>query len=210
MFKKSLFRCCRKLLFGILLLVIIAFAAFTIHNLNIAKQNTADLYNHPFTVSLSSLEINVQITKIHNAMKDFVLSTTTEERKGYLAKVEDSERITHTHIALIKERFLGDPARINEFENLFSESKRIREKVITLIENGERDKAMAITKNEGALHLQKLENKLHEFVIFAEQKADNFYAKSIETKKKSLFTLYVFIFTAIGLSFAISTVHRRS
>ena len=75
---------------------------------------TAELHIHPFTVGGAVLKAHLEFIKLHRTMKDVVLSCDEKEILEYLQIIQESEKKVLQNFEVIRERFLGDPAIVDE------------------------------------------------------------------------------------------------
>ena len=146
---------------------------------------TTDIIKHPLQVSNASLNIKLEIYKIHRDMKDIVLSHSKEELQNLIEKVNGSDISVYKNLSIIEEYILGDSGLILEkrMKKLFNDWKPIRAKVISHVINNKKMQASLITKNEGAQHVLKMEFIADKLYYYARNKAEEFKKKSIEKAK---------------------------
>ncbi len=193
--------------FLLILIMFISFGLFTIKGLYTLGELTKRIYEHPLVVSNASLQAALDITKIHRDMKDIVLAIYPDEVKDTLKTVNDTEQKVYQHLDKVRNNILGEKGKTLEIQarNLFKKWKPIREEVIQLIEAGNKQDAIFITKSKGAEHVTKLETKMLELTSYARKKADNFIelAETEQAKfEKIIFVLTLFgVFLSIAISF---------
>jgi len=200
--------------FGMMTAFIILVGLFAIYQMKTLSELTEELYKHPFTVSNTIRDINLNIVRMHRSMKDVALSTTHEELTAATNKVDSYEKETLESFKILYERFLGDKKDISTLEELFIDWKPLRDQVIQLVKNNQRHEAAAITKNKGYLHIQKLEEQVHKVEEFANSKAISFMAK-VEVEKQSskellLYCMGFFIIISIVITRLISKLINNS
>jgi len=200
--------------FGMMTAFIILVGLFAIYQMKTLSELTEELYKHPFTVSNTIRDINLNIVRMHRSMKDVALSTTHEELTAATNKVDSYEKETLESFKILYERFLGDKKDISTLEELFIDWKPIRDQVIQLVNSSQRHEAAAITKNKGYLHIQKLEEQAHKVEEFANNKAISFMAK-VEVEKQSskellLYCMGFFIIISIVITRLISKLINNS
>ncbi len=152
-------------------------------------------YKHPFTVSTSALEIEKNIFIIVRDMKDIALAGSLEEVAQKAANIDAYEAKTQEAFNLINERFLGDKTMIREAEELFTNWKPIRDKVIAMRKAQLSADPGRITREEGAPHLAKLGTVLGKIKAFADNKGVQFNANAGKQADNTR-TLLVLLFGA--------------
>ena len=190
--------------FGLILALLISLAGFAYSHLKSISNNVKDLYQHPFAVSNAGKQIEANVLAIHRDMKDLVLLDSPENVNIIVEQISRREQDVLQAFDIIFDRFLGDKKDISKTYRLFLDWRPIRNEVIRLHSLGNAKAAIAITKFEGAEHVAKLQDAVHEFVLFAENKAKEFYNESQINNKESVFVISVIGVVAVLLSFAIA------
>jgi len=202
----------RNLIFGFVLIISLmtGLGGFSLFHLNNISKDVENIYNHPFAVSNAGQSIQTRVFAMHRDMKDVVLAKSPEQLQKILDQVNVQEQKVLKEFDVIFDRFLGNKASIKQTYQTFIEWKRIRDEVISLAVAGQTEEAAEITKGRGALHVDKLLSEVHEFVIFARQKADSFKTQSSENRDHSLFVVSILsALTLIISSFIAVNVIRR-
>ena len=78
--------------------------------------NTTQLYRHPFVVSNATQEIQTQVALMQIGMNRWVQARNAPEATEAQALVQQAEVQIQSRFVLLKERFLGDPAQVNQAE----------------------------------------------------------------------------------------------
>jgi two-component sensor histidine kinase len=158
------------------------------------------MYKHPLAVSTAVQKINTEIIKIHREMKDIVIADTIEEINESLYIINHHERKIYKNFELIEKRFLGDISKSKYAKQLVTDWRPIRKEVVTLIKQGRKKEAAAITKGKGARHVQEIELSIEELSAFASNKADQFYLSAVNAKNLSFAIVYFLIILVISIS----------
>lgn len=171
-----------KLIFAFVLLLLIGLlsAFYTINKMEDLSENTKKMYTHPFAVSNAVANINISIFTIHRDMKDVVLSKSHIELLKIIEKIQKEESNAYKNFDIVYENFLGDINDIHTSYKLFKEWKTIRDKVIVDISENKVDRAISITKGEGAEHIENLYKQISILRNYAFNKARGYYLKSVD------------------------------
>ena len=174
--------------FSILLAAFILFTFFSIYSLNSMGDLTTKLYNHPLNVSNASLRASMGVIKMHRSMKDVILAKNQFEKQLAIHAVEVEEQKVIENLNIVKEKILGSDGHLLEEEarKLFLDWKPIRDEVISLLIAGKRDKAAGITKEKGAAHVRKVENKMLELTSHARNKSNGFIKAAEKAQDRSI------------------------
>lgn len=172
--------------FGILALFFIVAGAFTLFQMSSLAKLTEKMYKHPLTVSNTVRSIETDIVSIHRSMKDVALAKDEAQLNSAIKTVEGYEKEIYKHFNLVMERFLGDKKAVESARKKFADWKVIRDEVIELTRQGNKDEAAAITKGKGADHVKKLQESILFLVNFADEKGKTFYSNSRSAEKSTL------------------------
>ncbi|NJM10550.1 MAG: HAMP domain-containing protein [Synechococcaceae cyanobacterium SM1_2_3] len=162
---------------------------------------TEELYEHPFTVSVSVLEIQGAVTRIHRSMKDVALAQDAEQINKAATEVTQEEAPTLKFFDVLQERFAGDKSEITKARQLFVAWKPIREETIALMRAGKQAEAAQNTKNKAATHIQELNQSLEKIKTASERNAEEFVAQAQRERDQAMILTYLTI--VIGVIFAI-------
>jgi len=197
--------------FLLIIILFLSFGIFTTRGLFTLGNLTKTIYEHPLVVSNASLHAALNITKMHRSMKDVVLATTQSEIEKALIDVSISEQEVFQQLNTIQNEILGKEGKTLEQQTrqLFVDWKPIRQEVVKLLNSGDKQAAILITKEKGAVHVAKLEHKMLELTSYARAKATGFL-DSAETNQAKLERITI-ILTLVGviLSLAIAIIATR-
>ena len=193
------------IIFIILAILTVISQLFGLYQLRIMNGITNTMHDRPFKVSTSALIVTSEVFEMHRDMKDIVLSQSKEELQKYIHEVDTNEKYVFTHLALIRQYIKHEKGKqlLNHTEKLIRDWKPIRDEVIRLVKNNERDKAIALTKGKGAHHVLMIEKSATNLYHHAKIKAAEFKNHSDAMYKKlsisiiligsMLLMLYVFL-----------------
>ncbi|WP_293264887.1 EAL domain-containing protein [Neptunomonas sp.] len=205
----------RLLVIGFLVMIslMVLFASISLQENRKTAELSDKIYQHPFSVTNAVLEANSDIIAMHRYMKDVVLATNEDELARAIVLVEQHEKAVYGHFELIKERFLGEKETVNAAFSAFVDWKMIRTEVVTLHNNNQHEKAVAITMGKGAKHVELLTQRMDVMIDFARNKALEFKINSQKAYEKSVSYLYfliVFIIlSSVATAFFVITQVRK-
>lgn len=202
------------LLLSLAFMVILISLNSIIYILDVRNMNylTQEIINHPYTVSNGVRDIEININAIHRTMKDVALSNNETQLNAAIKDVSKYETIIYGKFELIEEEFLGDLNTVHSAKQTFTNWKLIRDEVIDLVKENRLNEAAEITKGKGAVHVDLLFTKTHKMIEFANNKAKEFNANSINimhrAQNKSLIiflgtfligiTIFLWLFNSIS------------
>jgi len=209
-FKKM--RANRQLLiaFGIIIVVVVLGNVYQLNRIRAMGFLTTELYEHPYTVSNAMRSAQTAIVRMHRSMKDVALAETSEDIDAAVAKVDEYERIVNERLETAKGQFLGDKQQFDDLIAEFAAWHTIRERVITLTQEGRRAEAAAITKGEGAAHVEKLESDMRTLIEFADGKAAEFLTGAQDVSNNTFQFTIVLMIVSIALIVWIAFSTTRS
>ena len=182
--------------FFVSLLVAVVIGVFSLIEMGVLAGETQKLYRHPYAVSTAVLRIERDLVKIHRSMKDVALANNDAEISAAAKKVDEIEATVFDDFEVLKERFLGDKSKVENFRNNVAGWKQMRDQVIALKREGKNDEAAAITKGKGAQYVSDLYKEVEGFVSFADNKANEFAEGS--EKERAVVQNYVIVLILAG------------
>lgn len=173
---------------------------------------TTEIVEHPFTVSTQILEVRVDVLTAQTLMTRLVhgaeaLNATEEKLRQ---RVQQTDR----HLAMVRERYLGDPADIRHIEEALRELRSARAATLELVRAGRRAEAMAA--NDGRNHQlgEVVLGHVDKVADFATAKAaslkDDAATESRETVQILMFLLLGIVGGGIALALIITRSVRAS
>lgn len=165
-----------SLSFLLIILLFLSFGIVTIKGLFTLGNFTRMIYEHPLVVSNASLNAALNVAKMHRSMKDVVLANSPNEREEVLKVVDETEQSVLRQLDIIQDVILGEEGQVIEKQTrqLFINWKPIREEVVHLLNSGDKQTAILITRGKGADHVANLENQMLELTLYARKKATGF------------------------------------
>lgn len=190
--------------------LVISLSFFFYIQLNRMAKLMDQLHTHPYAVSNTTQEIKFNLLAMHSTMKEVVLATSDADLSAAIARVNAHEKKVFLGFDLLSERFLGEKHDLNEAYRLVIQWQPIREYVIGLVERGEHEEAIRVSKNTGAEFLNNLLLQIQALNDFANQKAQEFHQEVITDRQNALFIGYLLscltVFTLVIL--ALNTLKR--
>ncbi|MCR9250505.1 MAG: methyl-accepting chemotaxis protein [bacterium] len=199
--------------FTSVILVFLIVGIVSIQKMNALSDLTSKMYRHPFTVTSAVLSIERDVTAIHRDMKDIALTSDASQIAKYSNKINQREQEIAENFRIVSERFLGDMELVRTAEKDYKNWGPIRNNVIRLMSTGdENDKseAIAITKNDGANQVTKLNNSILALREYAANKAITFNENTISVKNSTLTIIYTLLGAAIVVAIFMANLITRN
>jgi len=209
MLRKITIRTRLLIVLALIIVSVLALAYFAMASIEDMYNITSRIYEHPLNVSNASIEASRDMLKMHRDMKDVVLLIDENKREEVIREVDLLEKDVYTSLELIKTQILGAEGRMlaNEAEVFFKNWKPIRDRVITLVLDGETDVAAKLTQGQGAEYVRDLEYRFQVLNQYARNKADEFIIEAEEAKKiariKTILTFAITLFIMAGFIFLV-------
>ena len=167
----------KKLNFAFLLIIILTLiiGGLSITYLNELENSIMNLYNRPFTVRGSVLQVERDIIKIHREMKDISISTSLSRIENSEKIINELEKNIYEDFDIIYDRFAGDIGMIDEAYNAFKNWKPIRDEIIEFIKAGDVKQAALITQQKGGNQVRLIESFLGPIRELAFNRAEELY-----------------------------------
>jgi hypothetical protein len=183
------------------LLVLVSGACMVLMNkTNKILEETQSLYLHPFKVSNTMQQIQNNMLRIDNSMKDLLQVDSVLQRAQTELLIANYDEDIETAFIVIRERFLGNKQRVEDVYNQYHQWRKIRLEIIELVRNEQLDSAHELLRSRSVDHLKKIESVSEYLVNFAFNKAD-FFLNSAEHQERSIdFWAAVFIMLSFILA----------
>jgi len=189
--------------FGITIVLVLVLGLFSIAKMLDLARQTEKLYQHPYSVSNSTKNIQLNFISMHRYMKDIPLSKNDKQLQKAIREIRISEVTIDKEFEFIISRYLGEKKDIQKVQDAFIEWKIILDKCLKLMKQGKKDEAACFTRNQGEEHVQKV-NKLISYLInFANTKAEYFLKSSADTMHSSIYIIVILLPTIIAIIISI-------
>jgi len=195
--------------FFVIILLLGTVGAISLLNVRNVADNADMLYRHPFAVNNAVKNIQINLVSMHRSMKDVVLAENRTQLDAAIEKVNGYEQTVFTEFNVIFERFLGERQVIDLAYKAFVEWKVIRNTVIALVGKGKIQEAAAITKGEGADHVELLNRATEALADFAHTKAEEFHSEASSSRDHSLVIVSTLAVLTMAISIAIAVTVTR-
>jgi methyl-accepting chemotaxis protein len=175
-----------RLIFGVIVILFALTSAYSVNEMSNLSTTTKNLYDHPFTVSVSILTADGNIIRMHRAMKDIALATNSQDIDNSVAALDLLEKNVYEQLALAKDKYLGDKSDIDRVTRSFQEWKPIRDKTIAFKREGKNEEASAITKTLGADKIAEISKAIRTIKESAKGKASSFYVNAAQSSSDAI------------------------
>lgn len=201
MFKNMKIRNRMLLGFAIIVILLIVISIFSIMQLHRIALATTNLYNHPYTVSNSIRDAEIRIIKIQRSLRDIILSENVEDLENVINRIKVLEKETEDFLNIARKQFLGDKEEYFGplFDNL-EKWKPIREKMIELVNAGQKTEAHLYNNKVGVVHADNIKDLLGKVTHYADQRAREFHEGALDSERKTYIVVGIIDALAIIMS----------
>ena len=195
-----------RLSLGFALLVLLTFClgAWSIKKIETLSASTTELYDHPLVVSNAVRDIRINILSMRNAMKEIVLAENDHAIQAASDKIDQLEQETLHSFEIIFQRFLGEKDTVQNLQKKFLGWKTFRDKLITEAFKGDRNLTLADDSKSEAEYVSSMSADLRYLISFANEKAELFYNRTIETEKEATRGTYLLLTVIFVISIIVS------
>lgn len=189
-----------RLIIGFIILILSGIGIFGFYQMNELTSLTEKLYKHPFAVSKSVREIQMELLKSRLLMKDVI---PILDKNIVSIQKQESDKI-HEKIdklfEIIQARFLGDKDKLEESIVAFSKLKESRTKAFKIkMENKNDEEFKELVLNGANNEMYNLTIAKIQYVQeFANTKAESFMSNAMDKKSKVYsIVLFVYVLTLV-------------
>jgi len=191
-------------LIGVLVALMLAIGWIGYRSVNSVAVLTEELYDRPVTAWAAVLRINKDIISMHRSMKDVALSTSAAEITKHVTLVDEAEVKVLADFRLVRDRFAGDPALVEDALQSFLSWRPIRDEVIKMSLAGRQQEAAIVTQTAGSRQVEEIERKIDILRDISQQRGQRFLADARDVRSKTQWMVLISIGVAFLLAIGIS------
>ena len=192
--------------FGVVVLLTALMGGFAIRTLSQLWQYTADLYEHPFTVSTATLQANRSFSTINRSLlRDVVAGTDLAAIEVAIDRVAILDADMTERLARARPRYLGPPQDFADIDKVVADWRQMREDIIVQVRRGHRQEAEALLLRRGKEVDEAVVAAMGKVIDFAIAKATYFEDEAARQQADARMTLQgsVLALTILGLGIAV-------
>ena len=170
------------------------------------------LYEHPLAVRRALGALSADVLTISRHLRGLCLTDDPDERTAFWQEVEVREADAHRQFDLLRERYLGPPADVDEAFQAFVQWAPLRDDLRRLLDAGQSAEAAKLTLPGGrdGRVLEKLLAEIEDISRFAIGRGDEFYQTAMQHRDGTRVQLQLQVGLAVLLSLAVSLFLSRS
>lgn len=193
--------------FGVLVIFMMMCGIFSIVSMNKLASYTENLFNHPMASSSAILTLDSDRMHLTEAMQKLNVARSPAEIEHAIANINQYETNVYEDLATVQQHFLGPKDSIMQIMNAVMEASSARNKVISLKQAGEHEKASAFIAQAYGKYVEttKLLNEMKAFVKKKGIEFNESARKTADLTIKLVIALNVFaLLISVGVAYAIA------
>jgi len=196
----------QQLVFGLALLIsiVIALGSFSFYQISNLSHLTEKVFDHPFTVTRSSLTAEVELTQLELLVeKNRHAATQTQASKDEIHHLED---LIMQDLKLVQERAIGDKIQrqIKSSIEHFEDWIELEEEIHSLTSLNNKAAQDKIDLAEDKLH--ELDSELERIIEFSVHNAEVYRENAGKTRENAITTGIIIIAVAVGFGIFIAII----
>jgi len=208
--KKLSFRSRINLGFIIVFSILIFTTLYSIWQLNTIVKSLELVYNHPFKVSNSIRQVQIEIYKTAQLVRDIHFVDTKPQLDSLVDEINNCDRQININTKVIYNLYLGNKSDVDNLSQLYEDWNSIKKTMFRLKSENKTDSLEWILKFKNHQHVNHIIYHAKIIADFAENKAKTQITNTIASKNKTLTTLLVVLILASILAFIISHFISKS
>jgi len=200
--------------FSLVLLATVILAWVSITSVHDLANTTDRIFRHPFTVTTSILAIQADLSMAQKELVELVHTTDVAEIEILVQKVRAHGPRNDASLALVQERYLGNPQDVKDVDRALEAWREKRDQVIGLVRANRHAEARALFDGATKTHAEALMKEISDILAFAMARAEKFKveaaAQSAGTQQTILLTLLGLVLACAGIALLITRSVARS
>ena len=158
---------------GVVMVMVVAFGAFTWRQANRIWLGTKVMYEHPLTVRTAIGDLQADVLQMRLDFRNLLLASSDEERQLLIQHSDAGEGDIARQFHILHDTYLGPAEDINKAEESFTRWVSIRRGLLEMERNGEIEEAKNSPRNEAIgkalgvfqTSIQKIDDFAHEGAV---------------------------------------------
>ncbi|WP_332675672.1 GAF domain-containing protein, partial [Aromatoleum sp.] len=200
--------------FSLILLATLCLGLMGVRSIERLAEASQNMFKHPFTVSIAIREAMTEVLVAQQVMNTLVHYTSPEDVERFQQKLDTQRKINDQKLALIRERYLGNPLDIDRIERALSDWREARAATVALLKGGRRAEAIALYGAQGDRLVEAVLERMETVSGFASDRARTFgEAAAGEAESAVELTSIALLLILVGgtaLTFFVTASVRRS
>ena len=199
--------------FALILLGALIMGALGLRSIVHVSELTADIFRHPFAVSVAALEVRSDVLDAQRTMAQMVnrVNSANQSEPRQLQRKLNEQRIrVGRNLTLIRERFLGNPSEVEQIDKALADWYASSDATLALAREGSRSEAIALNRERDALLVENVLKEIGDVSSFAAGKANAFQQAAEDEKRVAIGTLSLMLMLIVAGSVLLTSLITRS
>ena len=160
--------------FILILAAAILLGALAANSIRTLSRLAEDIFQHPYTVSRSVLEVRADVLEEQKIMAALVQAANSAESEVLQQQLLDRTARIEANMSLVRQRFLGQKAEVADIDAALERWRAARNRTLALAGSGRRAEAIAATAGHDAALVDQLLVEIAHVSEFASKRATVF------------------------------------
>ena len=196
--------------FSLVLLATLILGSVAVTSIRNLAATTDRIFRHPFTVSTAILSIKVDLIQAQKELLELAHTTDPVEAEMLIQQVRSHGPKNDASLALVRERYLGDPNDIAQADEALATWRDSREQVIADIRTGHKAEALALLRGSAKVNADHLLEHVNLILSFATARAARFKTEAAEQSVQSMNTIMLTLLGLVLACIGVALVITRS
>ena len=166
--------------FALILLGVLCLGFIANRSIRSLAADTSDIFEHPFTVVLATVEVRSDVQTAQRIMTSLVHAAAANEIDSLQKGLEGQRAKVDINMAVVRERYLGPREDVDNIDQALKAWRAARDETVALARNGKRTEAIALNGGRDALLGDAVLNNADKVLKFASNKAGSFKLRSAQ------------------------------
>jgi methyl-accepting chemotaxis protein len=197
--------------FSLVVLLTIGISAYVVYRMYGLAYLTEKLYKHPFTVNNATSIIKAGTITNREIMLSLLFTNDKKEVEELANRMRENDKAVFVAFDVLKERFLGDMAQVNDAEHQYTQWSKIREEQLDMKNKREYQKLQnSVLKGAGAAYYINTLSKVDYVLGFTRNTAKTFYENAEKTKNRVILFTIIILLSSIIIILVLGYLITRS
>ncbi|HXU94617.1 MAG TPA: response regulator [Gallionella sp.] len=130
--------------FALTLLGTLIVAGIGIHSTSHLNEITTDIYEHPFVVANTIVEVRADVLRAQNIMNDMERATSSAEVDSVLQELKELKIQADKHMDIVRKLYPGNKTDVDDIDKALAEWRTARDDTIRLVQAGRQAEALML------------------------------------------------------------------
>ena len=190
--------------YAIIILISVSLVILSLLALQKMDELSGKMYFNSFAARAAALEAEGEIFAISGSMKDIVLSENNEQLENAVKEIDKYSEEVKQNIEVLQKTILENKSMVDGLVKSFNDWTPIREEIIKLAKEGNKDKALETNRKKGDLQEGLIEDYIHNLTQVTESDAVQFNTQISDTNRSARIFIFILLALAIVVSILVA------